>query len=54
MRKAFRVPFRDRAKSSKIGAAKSAKFQSERKKGVKLPSLKFLSKDENKTGGSHG
>jgi hypothetical protein len=47
MRKAFRVPLR--LKSSKIGAAKSAKFQSDRKKGVKLPILKFLDKkDENK------
>jgi len=49
MRKAFRVHINiDREKSSKIGAAKSAKVQAIRKKGVKLPTLKFLEKkDEN-------
>jgi hypothetical protein len=56
MRKAFRVPLRiNKQKSGKIGAAKSAIFQSIRKKGVHLPSLKFLDKkDENQTGGKHG
>jgi hypothetical protein len=45
MRKVFRVPLRvDIKKSSKIGSAKSAKVQSSRKKGVRLPALKFLEK----------
>jgi hypothetical protein len=49
MRKAFVVPLRvDIKKSSKIGSAKSAKVQSIRKKGVRLPALKFLEKNVEK------
>jgi hypothetical protein len=49
MRKAFRVPLRvDKVRSGKIGAAKSAKIQSINKKGVRLPTLKFLEKKSDK------